>query len=223
MAADAAVLRNGLTELTTLADRDLMVLWQQIRTAAEAQEALADVLPALLDTYGAGAETLAAEWYEMARLEAGVAGNVGAVVRPGSIGAPYALAQWGTEPLTAAVVDWDAALARLTGGMQRTLWDAARKVVMDSTSNDYQAYGWQRIANPGACGFCVMLESRGGVYTESSVNFGSHNNCGCTATPAWKNKPTPVKPYTPSERQATQADRDRTRLWIKQNVLPEYQ
>ena len=42
----------------------------------------------------------------------------------------------------------------------------------------------------------------------------AHDHCHCSAVPAWSGEPRPVKPYTPSARKATDADRARVRDWI---------
>jgi len=39
-------------------------------------------------------------------------------------------------------------------------------------------------ANP--CDFCLMLESRGAVYKEWTVDFQAHDSCACTAAPEWE-------------------------------------
>jgi hypothetical protein len=64
----------------------------------------------------------------------------------------------------------------------------------------------------------VMLEARGAIYTRSSVDFGAHDDCHCIAVPAFNGHPTPVKKYTPTSRDITDADRARTRDWISANL-----
>jgi len=39
---------------------------------------------------------------------------------------------------------------------------------------------WYRVTGPGACEFCLMLESRGAVYSESTADFQAHDGCGCS-------------------------------------------
>ena len=40
--------------------------------------------------------------------------------------------------------------------------------------------GWTRVADPGCCDYCIMLD---GVTTGPAEPQPLHNNCGCTATP----------------------------------------
>ena len=65
-----AQLRSDLLLLTDLAASDLDELWRLVSTAAEAREAIMDVLPALIGTYSEAASTVAADWYDDLRDEA---------------------------------------------------------------------------------------------------------------------------------------------------------
>ena len=61
---------------------------------------------------------------------------------------------------------------------------------------DRVAVGYARVPKPNACAFCIMLASRGAVYSKDTVlkttgrsKFGAgksyHPNCGCTMTPVF--------------------------------------
>lgn len=214
-------LQQALQQLSAQAAADLEVIWRTVRDAAGAQEALIDILPAIVDTYGAGAEAIAAEWYERAREQVGAKGSFTArIPSPGDDGTTQ-LARWGVGPLYAQEPDWDAARALIAGGLQRRIWDKARKVITDSSVIDPESRGWQRLAGPGSCGFCRMLESRGGVYTSETVKFGSHDNCTCVATPAWKFEPNRVQPWKPSERDIPAEDQARAKAWIATHLPAE--
>lgn len=209
--------RSDLDELVRLAQTDLRVLWQQIADARIARELLADILPELLDVYGSAAGTLAADWYDELREELEIRGRFRAIVAElPPAGQTSALAGWAVEDLFSAEPDWVAALTKAEGGLQRLIADVGRGTVTTSSIADPQATGWQRSAS-GGCGFCQMLASRGAVYSERSVRFGAHDNCRCTAVPAFTGRPVPVEPYKPSERDITDADRARTRQWMREN------
>lgn len=173
-------LRNDVRALTTLAERDLAKLWQQVTTAAVAQQALNDVLPALIETYGMAAAALAADWYDEARIKAGVGGSFRAFpIELPNNGAPQ-LAGWAlTEAKTL-----DTAQTLVAGGLQRRIANAARYTVARSSIADPKARGWMRVGT-GRCDFCRMLLGRGAVYTEMSAQFKSHDHCGCSAAPAF--------------------------------------
>src|SRR5690349_3950179 len=66
------LLRSDVAVVTQAASRDLSALWRQIETAAQAETALRDILPALIQTYGAAAATVAADWYDDLRDKKGI-------------------------------------------------------------------------------------------------------------------------------------------------------
>ncbi|WP_294567600.1 hypothetical protein [uncultured Arthrobacter sp.] len=174
-------LRNDVRALTTLAERDLSKLWQQVTTAAAAQQALNDTLPALIETYGMAAAALAADWYDEARVKAGVGGSFRAFpIEVRDPGAPV-LAGWAlSEGKTL-----DTARVLVAGGVQRRIANAARYTVARSSIADPRAQGWRRVGDGSSCRFCSMLLGRGAVYTEASASFDAHDHCGCSAAPAF--------------------------------------
>lgn len=199
--------------VTAAAERDLAGLWAAVSTAVEAREALADVLPSLIERYGLAAGTMAAAWYDDLRAKQGIAGSfLAEPVEIGSVGADE-LARWGVGPLFAAEPDWATARSLIEGGMQRRILNGARETVTGAAIADPQADGWQR-QTAGGCSFCQMLAGRGAVYSESGADFASHDRCRCVAVPAFTGQPRPVKPFTPSDRVASDADRARVRAWI---------
>lgn len=212
----ASQLRNDVASLVTLANGDLDALFAQVSTLDQARDALMDVLPALADTYGAAAATVAADWYDDLRDEVGARGRFTAI--PADLRNPGTdeLARWGVSPLLGENPDWDAARALVGGGLQRRIANASRKTVMGSSIADPAADGWQRTGS-GNCDFCAMLIGRGAKYTEATVDFAAHDNCRCGAVPAWGGRPRPVKPHTPSVRK-NRADYERAREWIAANM-----
>ncbi len=212
----ATDLRSAVAGLAVLADRDLAPIWREVDTADLAKQALNDVLPALVETYGLAAAALAADWYDELRLESDVRGkftaNPAEVVETGA----EALAGWGVSPLYQAEPDWAAARVLVEGGLQRRIANASRLTVVESSLADPGARGWQRVG-AGACAFCQMLISRGAVYTEAGADFASHDHCHCTAVPAFGGDPLPVRPYTPSTRRGSDADRARVRAYLREH------
>lgn len=208
-----------LDELVRLASLDLSVLWQQISDGVIARELLTQVLPELTAVYGSAAGTLAADWYDEARESSRVVGGFRARVAPlPDAGRTDALAGWAVEPLFSDEPDLLTAKTRAEGGMQRIIANVGRETVMGSSVEDPRARGWQR-EGAGECGFCAMLIGRGAVYTEATADFGAHDHCKCSAVPAFEGEPKPVKEFAPGPEQASEADRARTRAWIKANGL----
>jgi hypothetical protein len=69
----------------------------------------------------------------------------------------------------------------LRGASTRMVMMGGRDTITNAVRTDPVADGWERVIEPGACGFCAMLASRGAVYKESTVNFRAHDHCHCVA------------------------------------------
>jgi len=187
-------LRDGVKGLTRLASNDLNALWRQVRTAAEAETALRDILPALIDTYGLAAGTLAANWYDDLRDKVGAKGRFTAIPADITETGAQALVGWAGSKAT----DLEAMQALILGGTQRRIANFSRLTVSESSVADPGAVGWARIGS-GECAFCAMLIGRGDVYSESSADFAAHDHCNCSAYPVLKGaEPIPVKDYVKS-------------------------
>lgn len=222
--ATPADLRRQLQELTDLAGADLAALWRQVDSAALAGEALMDVLPALIETYGSAAASITADWYDDLR-EAAEVRNAFAVrlADNGSAGARE-LVGWATSTAT----DDEAFKALILGGAQRRIWNYSRDTIRLSVAADRQARGWARIGQGENCRFCNMLIGRGAVYSETTVDFGAHDNCNCLARPSWGTAADEyeVRKYVESARNADrrdtpgyQADYDRARQWMDEHGI----
>jgi len=209
--------RADLDVLQAEANNELAEMLTQVGTVDAARELLADELPQLVALYGSAAGALAADWYEEARSEASIAGRFRALVADlPDLGRTDSLANWATAPTTTGPTDLPTALIRVQGGVQRIVADVGRQTISESAVADPQARGWQRVG-AGECDFCSMLIARGVVYTRGSVDFGSHDHCKCAAVPAWDGQPVPVKPYTPTGRRISDADRARVRRWLAEH------
>lgn len=208
----ATSLRAETDALVRLADRDLTRLWRLVANGASAEVALRDLLPAIVTEYGAAGGAMAAEWYDQQREKVGAKGRFAALPLDGDDRGIQSLIGWALKTATD-----DASLASLVaGGTQRRIADHVRYTVTRNSARDKAARGWQRVG-VGSCkdGFCDMLIARGAVYSEATADFAAHDNCKCSATPAWGGEPLPVKPYTPTLRNVSDADRSRVREFIR--------
>lgn len=174
-------LRPETAKLVRLAGRDLSRLWRLVANGAAADEALHDLLPAIIREYGAAGGAMAAEWYDQQREKVGARGRFTAVpLQPDDRGA-HSLVGWAIDTATD-----DAALHSLIlGGVQRRIVDHVRYTVTTSAVADPAARGWMRVGDGNTCEFCSMLLGRGAVYTEATADFESHDHCGCSAAPAF--------------------------------------
>lgn len=208
----APSLRSETAELVRLASRDLSRLWRLVAQGASAEVALRDLLPAIVVEYGQVGAALAAEWYDEQRTKAGARGQFTAVPVDASDRGAHALIGWALGTATDDV----SLQALILGGAQRRIADHVRLTIMDSAVADPAANGWQRVG-VGGCksGFCDMLIGRGAVYSEATADFAAHDGCQCSAVPAFAGEPRPVKPFTPSLREASDADRARVREYLR--------
>lgn len=206
-------LRDGVDHLATLANRDLTALWRQVSDAAQAKTPLHDILPALIDTYGLAAGTLAAEWYDDARAKAGIKGTFTAIPADIRDTGAHALVGWAFEKAQ----DFGTFKSLIEGGVQRRVQNFSRLTVTSSAVADPQARGWQRVGS-GECAWCRMLISRGPVYSEATADFAAHDHCRCSAVMVWTGESRPVKPYTPSLRGTSKADQQRAKAWIAKHL-----
>lgn len=209
-------LRTAITDLAVLAGNDLDGLWRQVSTAEQARDALGDVLPVLVATYGLAASTITADWYDDVRDAVAARGRFTAIPALLDDTGTDALAGWAVDPLFKPEPDWPLAQVLVAGGMQRRIANHSRATVVDSSLADPAAGGWMR-QGAGACAFCAMLIGRGAVYSEAGADFASHDHCHCSAVPAFDGQPRPVKSYTPSKRVASDADRARVRRYLAAN------
>lgn len=176
-----ATLRRDTSRLVGLADADITRLWRLIAKGAPAEEALHDLLPAIVVEYGTVGAALAAEWYDQERDRVAARGRFAAVPIAADGRGAHALIGWAMTTATD-----DASLKTLiVGGVQRRVADHVRLTVMDASVADPGARGWQRVGDGNSCEFCSMLLGRGAVYTEASADFQTHDHCGCSAAPEW--------------------------------------
>ena len=176
-----ASLRSETASLVRLADRDLARLWQLVAAGAVAEEALRDLLPAIVTEFGAAGAAMAAEWYDDLRAKAGKAGTFTAMPVAADDRGAQALIGWALTEAT----DDDALRTLIAGGTQRRIADHVRYTVARNSVEDRAARGWKRVGDGHSCSFCSLLLGRGAVYTEATADFSSHDHCGCSAAPDW--------------------------------------
>lgn len=212
---------QALNGLTTAMRREFTRIWMRLNLndPKVLRDPLAVVLEEIATKYGTASAALAADFYDDLR-ESVVKTSPRFSPRLAQIPGPErfeTLAGWGIGPLFGSDPDPAMALSNLFGGLKLDVTNAYIGTIAESSIADPAARGWQRVSDAGACDFCVMLEGRGSVYSEEGALFGAHDHCGCSAEPAFEGEPVPVRAYTPSERNISDADRARVRRWMKAN------
>lgn len=84
------------------------------------------------------------------------------------------------RPLERTVAD---SLVRVLGAGQRHVVTGGRDTLTAAPTVDPMARGWARVASGDGCAFCLMLASRGPVYTEETADFEAHDHCSCGVEP----------------------------------------
>jgi hypothetical protein len=159
---------------------DLAVTWRSVDAPELAEAALRDVLPGLVDAYGAAAASVAADWYDDLRDDRGVRGRFRAI--------PAEIADTGTQALIgwalAEATDLTGFQSLIIGGTQRRIANFSRFTVQESSVQDPRSKGWVRVGS-GACksGWCDQYLD--GEIRTVAYDFPAHDNCNCHAEPAW--------------------------------------
>lgn len=154
---------------------------------AAVQAALFEYVPALVSEYGDVAASVAADWYDELRASEGVPGSFRAPLAP-SVPLEQVNARLGFATRTDGPL-WLGQSETLTTFLAMMANEYAlqpgRDTVMEAAHKDKAAYA--RIPEPGACKFCLMLASRGFVYSKSTAGQSKkfHGKCRCNAMPVW--------------------------------------
>jgi hypothetical protein len=177
---------DGISELV---ERDLLDFLAALNFDRPelVQGSLFEFVPALVAEYGDVAASVAADWYDELRAVEGVPGRFRAPMAPlvpdEQVNDRLGYATRASGPL------WLGDSATLTGFLGLMVNEYAlqpgRDTVMQSAFKDNAAYA--RIPEPGACKFCLMLASRGFVYSKATVGETAkfHGKCRCNAMPVW--------------------------------------
>ena len=154
---------------------------------AAVQIALFEYVPALVSEYGDVAASVAADWYDELRASEGVPGSfrapLASSVPAAQVSDRLGFATRASGPLwlgdSATVTNF---LSMMTN---EYVLQPGRDTVMQAAHKDKAAYA--RIPEPGACKFCLMLASRGFVYSKSTAGQSKkfHGKCRCNAMPVW--------------------------------------
>lgn len=72
----------------------------------------------------------------------------------------------------------------LAEGIARVVGNVYRETQTTNSERDQFASGYQRIASPTACAFCLVVTLN--EYTSFDESGGYHDNCSCTAVPIFK-------------------------------------
>lgn len=203
--------------------RELRALQASLVGAAPevARDALLEVAPAIADRHGRVMAAGSAEWFERVR-RAEVGGQFYA--RPAGRPDPDVVRSNVRYAAGALFLDHRVSpFESLSGSLTRHVMDVGRETIRDNTTRDSRAVGWQRIAQPDGCDFCIMLHSRGAVYKRATADFASHDHCRCRCAPSWdRDAPeVSVRAYEASQKTSSMSPAQKarhnrtTRTWLE--------
>lgn len=175
--------------IASLVERDLDAFLASLNLGrpGAAKLDLFDYIPVLVSQYGDMAAGVAADWFEELRASEGVRGRFVAPLAP-SVPDEVVKGRLGfaTRPDGPLFLGQTDALTGFLGLMvNEYALQPGRDTVIEAAREDNAAYA--RIPEPGACKFCLMLASRGFVYSKESAGQSKkfHGKCRCNAMPVW--------------------------------------
>lgn len=160
-----------LAQLDRYAQNDLGNLWVAARDTDDFEGSVTEGFIQIADTYHQASGQLAATWFEQS---APKSRYIAVVAAPLAIEKLERSADW------ALGGEGDSGLDRLSGSLQRAVFDGAR----DTVALNVRKTGsrWAIEADPDCCDYCQMLASRGAVYrSEESAGAAFHDRCRCVA------------------------------------------
>lgn len=177
--------------LITALDQVLVVLEQTPNPADRA--AILAAVPDIVTAHGNMNAQLASEFYRLARVAAGFPDNfMPTPVFDVPRDAIAASARWAMETHEGRVAaDW------LRASMLRHARRGEAQTILAGTGNDPDQPRMRRVPAVGACPWCMMLATRGYVYTGATALRASdgtkyHDRCKCTAEQQYRNEPPPA-------------------------------
>lgn len=188
-AEDLAMYLQALASVRALAVRDLRRVWKSIDPTNMTQH-YDDLLAAVSDivaAYGEVSAVASAEFYDA------VAAGTGRALPPAELAAIAPAEQIETMlraalgPLWADTPQSAVALTRLEGGVTRLSLLPGRETIFRSAKRDGAKYAI--VPQGKTCAFCLMLASRGAVYTDRQPHY--HDHCDCACVPVFRDDDLP--------------------------------
>ena len=158
-----------------------------------AAEQLRAVITEIVDYYGLASSELGAQWYEYCRA-LGVGGEYSAIVEQPNAASVKAAANKQIDKLFNGSADAGKVVSMLQDVVADQVVRQARDTIVRNLGMEVGVdnVGYARVPVGDTCAFCIMLASRGFVYTskESATRTGVgakyHDNCNCVAVPFHK-------------------------------------
>lgn len=175
--------------IAALVERDLLAFLASLDPARPdaVKRDMFEFIPVLVAQYGDVAATVAADWYDELRASEGVSVRFRAPLAPlvpdEVVNGRLGFATRPSGPLFTG--NFDTLTAFTVMMANEYALQPGRDTVMQAAHKDKAAYA--RIPEPGACEFCLMLASRGFVYSKDTAGETRkfHGKCRCNVLPSW--------------------------------------
>lgn len=178
-----------------LAERELNEFFKSLDFENDLEKAVRATklfVPQLVMKYGEIGAALAADFYDELRLDAGVKSRFKAILAaPLPEEQVFVSTSWAVGPLFRedGIPDVSAAVSNLTDVTDRLVKQRYRDTVNLNTLRDPAQARWARVPSGAeTCKFCLMLASRGAVYSGSAKAKAAHKyhgKCDCVPVPVW--------------------------------------
>ena len=178
---------RALDALTTAAQQELLDFWLNREVLGVGRTvAFQALMTDLVEMYGAEAASAAADYIFM-DWDANYSDDFARLRRPVEQAVSRAQVQkelgWALQTQSGGLANPTAtamSLERLQGVVTRLVLTPAHRTVARGCADAGTRYA--RLPEPGACSFCLMLSSRGAVYSKDTVLGGGgkfHTSCRC--------------------------------------------
>ncbi|NMM99335.1 hypothetical protein G1C97_2293 [Bifidobacterium sp. DSM 109959] len=172
---------------------------------AEQRDAFLDLVPAIAQKYGDAGSVAAGEWFEQMRAKwFKDQTDIDTTYQPDDKAIRETVRRlaghlWDGADGTPA--DPDAMLRGLLANMDKWVKDAGRGTITKATRRDPRKPRYARVPQGPTCGWCIMLASRGFVYSSAEAAGGDmndyHKDCDCEPIPSWDKKDPKIEGYDP--------------------------
>ncbi|KAB5608405.1 hypothetical protein [Bifidobacterium jacchi] len=169
------------------------------------RDALLDLVPAIARKYGDVGSVAAGEWFEQMRAKwFKDQTDIDATYQPDDTAMRGTIRRlaghlWDEEDGTPA--DPDMMLRGLLANMDKWVKAGGRETIERASRRDARKPRYARVPQGPTCGFCIMLASRGFVYSSAEAAGGDmndyHNDCDCEPIPSWDKKNPKIEGYDP--------------------------
>lgn len=165
---------------------ELRTVWKSVAHLGNdrIQDVLTTAVPDIIDKYGSMSASVAAEWFEELM---DTAANVPDLYSPDAY---RASARWAISPLYQEDRNPREAFSHLVVATERHVKSYGRSVLQSSVTRTPGAYFARVPSGPTTCEFCLVLASRGPIYTDrQSARYRAkdggryHDRCDCVPVP----------------------------------------